>query len=115
MATPPTKMKNDKNDYLFDINFKSYYIVLAQQKNFILIFCLSAMLTSLALTYFFSEKYVAGTSIYYHPIETSILQGKETQAFGSPAPIPPFKVIIQTLRDIVKSDTILVPVVKKLR
>ena len=114
MAVSSQETKKSKTDYLFDVDFKKYYIVLSQQKKFILVFCCSAMLTSLVLTYFFSEKYVAGTSIYYHPIETSHVRWKDTQAFGSPAPAPPFKVIVQTLRDIIISDTILMPVVDNL-
>lgn len=113
-ALPPTETKKNKLDYLFDIDFKKYYVLLSEQKSFILIFCCSAMLTSLAFTYFFSEKYIAGTNIYYRPIGTSLIRSKEIQAFGSPAPAPPFKVIVQTLRDIAKSDTILLPIVDKL-
>ncbi len=106
--------KRNNPDYLFDVDFKEYYLILTQQKGFVLIFCCSAMLCSLLLTYFVSEKYVAGTNIYYRPIETSTIRWKETQAFGSPAPSPSFKVIVQTLRSIIKSDDLIRPVVEKL-
>ncbi len=109
-----TDQKRNKYDYLFNIDFKKYYEILTKQKGFIMLFVGSAMVSALLLTYFFSEKYEAGVHIYYRPIETSLMRFKETQAFGSPVPSPPFKVIIQTLRDIVKSETVLIPVVERL-
>jgi len=106
--------QKDPFKYLFNIDFRKYVTILAQQKSFVLVFCLSACLSSLALTYVFSEKYRAGVAIFYRPVETSLLRQKDTETFGAPAPSAPFKVIIQTLQSVVKSDVILRPVVEEL-
>jgi len=89
-------------------------MILIKQKGFIIAFCLSAIITSLLLTYIVSEKYEAGISIYYRPKETSLMREKNIEAFGSPAPSPSFKVILQTLKDIIHSEAILRPVVEEL-
>jgi uncharacterized protein involved in exopolysaccharide biosynthesis len=109
----PEKKRNPYN-FLFDVDFRKYYEILIKQKGFILVFCFSAILTSLALTYVFSEKYIAGANIYYRPLERSLLRQKGIEAFGAPVPSAPFKVIIQTLQDMIRSDTILRPVVETL-
>ena len=106
--------QRDPFKFLFNIDFRKYVTILAQQKSFVLVFCLSACLSSLALTYVFSEKYETGVAIFYRPIETSLLRQKDTETFGAPAPTPPFKVIIQTLQDILRSEVILKPVVNEL-
>ncbi|KHE93313.1 MAG: hypothetical protein K8F52_14905 [Candidatus Scalindua rubra] len=106
--------KRNIYDYLFNIDLKKYFEILSQQKGFVLCFCLSAIITSLALTYLFSEKYVAGITIYYRPVETSLMRMKDVASFGAPAPTPPFRVIVQTLVDIVRSDVILRPLVTEL-
>ncbi len=97
------------------INIRTYVDILLKQKMFIIVFCLSAMLFSLGITYFISEKYETGTTIFYRPIEISLIRQKSTEAFGAPVPAPPFKVIIQTLRDAAKNEIVLRPVVKALR
>jgi uncharacterized protein involved in exopolysaccharide biosynthesis len=104
----------DPFNYLFKIDPAQYFRILIEQKIFILVFCLSAVLSSLGLTYVFSEKYIAATTIYYRPVDTSLMHLKDKQVFGAPAPDPPFKVILQTLGDIIRSDVILRPVVEKL-
>ncbi len=106
--------KRSVHDYLFEVDLKKYFEILSQQKGFVLCFCLSAVVTSIALTYLFSEKYVAGATIHYRPVGTSLMRMKDVASFGAPAPTPPFKVIVQTLVDIVKSDVVLKPVVKQL-
>jgi len=107
------KRRNPYN-FLFDVDFRKYYEILIRQKGFIFVFCFSAILSSLALTYVFSEKYIAATNIYYRPLERSLLRQKDTEALGAPAPAAPFKVIIQSLKDLIRSETILRPVVKTL-
>ena len=76
-----------------------YIDLLKRQKGFIIVFCLSAIITSLALTYVFSEKYKAGTTIFYRDQEVTRLKAQDTEAFGSPLPAPPFKVIGNTLQE----------------
>ncbi|MHC4621843.1 MAG: GAF domain-containing protein, partial [Planctomycetota bacterium] len=78
-------------------------------------FCFSAVLASLGLTYFVSEKYQAATTIFYRPMEVSLLRQKETESFGAPVPFAPFRVISQTLRDAVKNEAVLRPVVEALK
>ena len=87
---------------------------LAKRKGFIIVFFLSATLFSLGLTYFVSEKYQAAITIFYHPVEASLLRLRKTESFGAPVPSAPFKVISQTLRDAVRNDAVLRPVVEKL-
>ena len=100
---------------LSGINIGDYTKILAAQKAFILVFCISATLVSLAITYFVSEKYVTGTTILYTPTATIQLRAKGTETFGAPAPTTPFKVILQTIRDAAKNEIVLRPVVKKLK
>lgn len=106
--------QKDPFQFLFNVDFRKYVTIFAQQKSFVLVFCLSACLCSLALTYVYSEKYETGVAIFYRPIGTSLLRQKDTETFGAPAPTPPFKVIIQTLQDILRSEVILKPVVNEL-
>jgi len=109
----PEKRRNPY-DFLFNIDFRKYYEILVRQKGFILVFCFSAILSSLALTYVFSEKYIAATNIYYRPLERSLLRQKGIEAFGAPVPLAPFKVIVQSMQDMIRSDTVLRPVVETL-
>lgn len=96
------------------VDIQKYLDVLAKQKAFILVFVLSAILSSLSLTYITSKKYEAATTIFYRPIEMSMLRAREIESFGAPVPTPPFKVIMQTLRDAVKNESVLRPVVGEL-
>lgn len=88
--------------------------LLVRQKQFIIVFTLSAALTALLLTYVYSEKYEAGTSVFYRNAEITLLRPVDQQAFGSPAPSTPFKVVSKSVDDIVHSWAILEPVVKEL-
>lgn len=108
-----TTLKNFR-DYMFNVDFFKYMEILVKHRNFILVFCFSAIFTSLALTYIFSEKYRATASVFYRPVERSLMRQKSTAAFGSPLPVPPFKIISQTLNDAVKSDAILAAVTQEL-
>ena len=96
------------------MEIQRYLAILNRNRSFILVFTLAAVLAALSLTYVLSEKYVAGTAIFYRPTEMSILRQKETEAFGAPVPMAPFKVIGQTLRDAVESEAILRQVVEEL-
>lgn len=101
-------------DYLFNVDFVKYMEILSAQWGFVLAFTASAVLTSLALTYLFSETYRADTAIYYRPVDTTLLRQKNSETFGAPAPQAPFKIIVQTLNDIVKSEAVIRPVVEEL-
>ncbi|MHC4618338.1 MAG: Wzz/FepE/Etk N-terminal domain-containing protein, partial [Planctomycetota bacterium] len=61
-------------DYQSGIDIRKHIEVLAKRKGFILAFCFSAVLASLGLTYFVSEKYQAATTIFYRPMEVSLLR-----------------------------------------
>lgn len=87
--------------------------VLMKQKGFVIVFCLSAIATALLLTYIYSEKYEAMASIFYQPLEVTRHQGVNTQALGSPVPAPPFKIVGKTLEEVLLSNAILKPIVKK--
>lgn len=88
--------------------------ILGREKAFILVFCVSAMLTALALTYVASDKYETYTTIFYRPQEVSTIKLTETQSFGAPMPVPPFNVITSTLKDLLRSDAVLQPIVLEL-
>ncbi len=107
-------MNKDPNDFLFHVDLRKYLGILARQKAFIIVFSLAAIVSSLIFTYSVSERFDTATTIFYRPQESSLLRLKNTEAFGAPVPNAPFKVIQQTLRDIVKSDVILRPVVQEL-
>jgi uncharacterized protein involved in exopolysaccharide biosynthesis len=106
---------NSTNNSTPGVDIRKYLGLLAREKSFVLVFTFSAVLASLLFTYISSEKYQAATTIFYRPIEMKLLRLKETEAFGAPVPVPPFKVISQTLWDAVQNEVVLRPVVKKLR
>ncbi len=85
-----------------------------KHRSFIWVFILSAMLSSLALTYVFSEKYEGETTIFLKPIESTRLREHDTQAFGAPVPQAAYKVVGQTLDDLAKSEALLRDIVTKL-
>lgn len=88
-----------------------YVELLARHRRFIIVFTGTAMLTALALTYVFSEKYRSGVAIFYRHQEVTLMKAQDLQAFGSPAPNTPFKVISTTIEDIVMSEALLRPIV----
>jgi len=101
-------------NYQAGTDFQKFIKTLAKRKGFIIVFFLSATLFSLGLTYFVSEKFLAAITIFYRPVEASLLRLRETESFGAPVPSAPFKVISQTLRDAVRNEAVLRPVVEKL-
>jgi len=105
---------SDDTKILLTEGIQRAFHVLQKYQWFIFIFCFSAIVFSLFLTYVFSEKYVAQSTIFYQPAETSLLKQKSTESFGAPAPLASFKVIMQTLRDAVRTESVLRPVVEKL-
>lgn len=93
----------------------NYLKTLRDQRSFIVVFVLSAALTSLALTYAFSEKYESYAAISYRVQEVTRFKPQQNEALGSPAPAAPFKVIGSTLQEVLKSDAILRDTVVALR
>lgn len=94
---------------------REYWKTLAEQRWFIIIFVLSAVATSLALTYIYAEKYESYSMISYRVQEVTRFKAQQNEAMGSPAPQAPFKVIGSTLQEVLKSDAILLEVVKALQ
>jgi uncharacterized protein involved in exopolysaccharide biosynthesis len=81
----------------------------------VIAFCGAAVVTSLLLSVLSSEKYEASAALFYRSKEiTRINESRQDlQAFGSPAPPFPFKVINRTLEEIITSRPVLDPVVEK--
>jgi uncharacterized protein involved in exopolysaccharide biosynthesis len=93
-----------------------YLSLLWHQRWFIIVFVGSAIITSLVLTYVYSEKYEAYADISYRAQEIAQFnRAQQTSSLGSPTPQAPFKVISQTLQEVLKSDAILIGTVKALR
>src|SRR5688572_10411972 len=106
-------MTNDHDQERFDLN--AHLAVLTRYKWLILTFCVSAGLTSQALTYVMSEKYLAYTSVLYQPIEAVSFRPKDREALGFPTPAVSLESISNTLDELVKSDATLEHVVRTLR
>lgn len=87
---------------------------LREHRAFIVVFVLSAMLSALALTYIYSDRYRAETTVFFKPADVTRINEHTTQAFGSPFPTTPFKVISQTISGLTDSDTVLRRVVLQL-
>ncbi|TVR99168.1 MAG: hypothetical protein EA406_04160 [Rhodospirillales bacterium] len=105
-GTPSTRA-----DDLFVPTFHDYLALLRARRWFIIVFTAAAALSALTLTFVVSERYEAEAALFYRPQEVTRLTGKEAQAFGSPVPQAPFKVISQTMQEVVSSDAILRPTV----
>ena len=88
--------------------------ILARYKHLILAFCLSATLSSLGLTYVFSEKYLAYTTILYRPRDAVTFQPKEQEALGFPIPFVSYDSIGNTLEELATSDAVAQKVVQTL-
>ena len=88
---------------------------LTSNATFVVVFVLSAILTALALSYVYSEKFESYTTISYRTQEVTRFKPQQSEAVGSPAPLVPFKVIAQTLQEVLKSDAVLADVVAKLQ
>lgn len=80
---------------------------LREHRAFITVFILSAMLTALALTYVYSERYRADNLIYFKASVVPQLVPNSTEAFGSPIPSVTYKIILQTITGLLESDSIL--------
>lgn len=88
---------------------------LGEHRAFITVFVLSAMLSALALTYIYSERFRAEATIFFKPSEVTRLTSYSTQALGSPFPSnTAFKAVDQTIFQLVDSDPLLRQVVTDL-
>lgn len=87
---------------------------LRAHRAFIVVFVLSAMLSALTLTYIYSERHRAETTIFFKPSDVTQLSTHATQALGSPFPYTLFKVVAQTVIALVDSDALLRRVVTEL-
>src|SRR5207247_699023 len=87
---------------------------LREHRALITVFILSAMLTALALTFVYSERYRAENLIYFKTTVVPRLVPNSTEAFGSPVPTVTYKIILQTITGLVQIDEILRPIVEEL-
>ncbi len=92
-----------------------YWSTLKANATFVVVFVLSAVLTALALSYVYSEKFESYITISYRTQEVTRFKSQQSEAVGSPAPVVPFKVIAQTLQEVLKSNAVLGDVVDTLR
>ncbi|MFH0825701.1 MAG: Wzz/FepE/Etk N-terminal domain-containing protein, partial [Pseudomonadota bacterium] len=97
------------------IDLSRYVGVIRRRRTLILSFCLSATLTSLALTYVFSEKYRAHTTLLYRPYQSVQFQLKQQGALGFPPPFVLIESIGHTIEGVAKSDVVVQQVVRLLR
>jgi len=96
----------------FDLQQK--LAVLRRSRSMLVLFCISAMVSSLILTYIYSERYRAVTTITYRPTQAIRFQSREAQSLGFPVPLLPFEAIGQTISQIGTSEVILRQVVERL-
>lgn len=73
----------------------------------ILCFVLSAMATALALTYVYSERYEATALLSFRPVAAPDANPALPQAFGSPVPAAPLKVVGHTLLELARAPDLL--------
>lgn len=104
---------NNNDDYN-QFDFRVHTAVLSRYKWLIVTFCVSAAITSLALTYVMSEKYLAYTTVLYQPTEAVSFRPKDREALGFPTPTVSLDSISSTLDELVKSDATLEYVVRTL-
>jgi uncharacterized protein involved in exopolysaccharide biosynthesis len=97
----------------FDL--RPHLAIVARYKYLILTFCISAALTSLAMTYVMSEKFEAYTTFLYQPNDAVSFRPKEREALGFPTPLVSLESIGNTLDELVKNDAALEKVVRALR
>lgn len=102
-------------DYIFHLDVVEYLGILKAQWRFVATFVSAAILTSIALTYIASDKYLATTTLYYRPADMTLLRERSSASFGGPVPPAPYKIIHQTLHDLATSEALIRPVVAELK
>lgn len=95
-------------------NVRERVAVLYQQRWWLALFCGSAMLSSLALTYVYAERYRAVATLLYRPTEHLQFQSQQKESLGFPVPMLPFEVIADTIGQLGTSEVILREVVERL-
>ena len=88
---------------------------LREHRAFIAVFVLSAMLSALALTYLYSERYRADATIFFKPSDITEMNAHGEEALGSRLPVPTQKNLTQTITQLATSDVVLGRVVADLR
>ena len=88
---------------------------LREHRAFIIVFVLSAVLSALALTYIYSERYQAEATIFFKPSDVTEVNKHGQEALGSRLPVPTQKNITQTITQLATSDVVLRKVVGDLR
>jgi len=97
------------------VELAPYLAPVLRHKGLIIVFCVSALLSSLAITYLLSEKYQASLTVLYQPGEDISFQAKTQEALGFPLPLVPLETIANTLEDMVTGDAIAEETVRRLR
>lgn len=87
---------------------------LREHRTFIVLFVVSAMLTALLLTYIYSERYQATTTIYFKPSDVMEMNRHTAVALGSQVPAPTLRNLTQTISTLASSDLVLRSIVKDL-
>jgi uncharacterized protein involved in exopolysaccharide biosynthesis len=88
--------------------------VLVRARRLLILFVVSAMLSALALTYIYSERYCATTTILYRPNSDIRFEGlgPQQRTLGFPIPLTvPFEALGLTIKQVGTSERILRPVV----
>lgn len=97
------------------VDVSRYLHLFWKRRHLVATFCLSASLTSLILTYVFSEKYHAYTTVLYRPQEATSFRPKVQEALGFPPPLVPLETIGNTIEQVAKSDATLAEIVRRLK
>jgi polysaccharide biosynthesis transport protein len=96
------------------LDLRPYLWPVIRYRQLIIVFCATAVVTSLALTYILAEKYTATSTILYQPNESISFRPKVRDTFGFPMPIVALESIGSTVEDVLKSDAVLEDTVKTL-
>jgi uncharacterized protein involved in exopolysaccharide biosynthesis len=87
---------------------------LREHRAFIAVFILSALLSALALTYIYSERYTAEATIFFKPSDVTEVNHHGQEALGSRLPVSTQKNLTQTITQLATSDVVLSRVVADL-
>ena len=94
-----------------------FFRLVARHRVMIAIMCVSAALTSLALTYVLTERYEASALVLVRPQEQIRLVGGPTDKQTLDFPLPqvvPFEAMARTFGEVIRSAAVVEPVVKRL-